>query len=266
MTAEPWTRSQELRTQAFRFLSEAGACTSLDDLHTRFGASVRAFGFQKVCFIRLVRPGGPFDPEFLAGDVPQEWLARYIERDYGHLDPTIPMTFQSRQGFTWDQVEERHRSRATRNFFGEARELFAKDSFVVPVWGPYGELSVVELMSDQPISLSEDETSLLQGLGTLYATMALSFGEPAPVALEGRPRELTRRERQCVYWIAYGKSDQEIASILDLSLHTVREYIDTARHKLEVASRAELVRKALTLGILLPDVPALGRRRETPRF
>ena len=266
MTAEAWTQSQELRSRAFGFLSEAGSCTSLEDLHARFVTATVAFGFHKVCFIRLMAPGGPFDPQFVAGEVPEEWLARYMERDYGHVDPTIPMTFQSRQAFTWDQVEDRHPGRDTRTFFGEARELFAKDSFVVPVWGPYGELSVVELMSDRPIVLAAEEAALLQGLGTLYATMALSLSEGAPAAPPTVPAELTRRERQCVYWLANGKFAHEIADLLNLSPHTVRQHIESARAKLQVATGAELVRKALTLGILLPDVPALGRRRETPQI
>lgn len=266
MSAEAWTQSLELRNRAFAFLSEAGGCRDLADLHTRFLAVGDAFGFQKVCLIRLVRAGGPFEPEFIAGEPPQEWLARYMELDYGHIDPTIPMTFQSRQAFTWDKVEERHRTPEVRAFFGEARELFAKDSFVVPVWGPYGELSVVELMSDRAVSVGEDDAGLLQGLANLYATLALSLADPAPPAVDEQARALGRRELQCVYWMGMGKHDHEIATILDISPRTVRTYIDGARDKLGVASRPELIRKALTLGVLLPDTPALGKRRPTPRF
>jgi DNA-binding CsgD family transcriptional regulator len=64
---------------------------------------------------------------------------------------------------------------------------------------------------------------------------------------------LSRRERQCVYWMAMGKHDGETALILDISAHTVREYIDSAKVKLGAQTRPELSLRALACGLLAPD-------------
>jgi DNA-binding CsgD family transcriptional regulator len=248
-----WLNSGELKERAFAFLSGASACRTIDELHAQFVLLAQAYGYKTVGFIRLLQVGGPVEPQVIFGEAPAEWLARYLEQDYGRVDPTIPLTFQSRQAFTWETAEARNRSKETKAFFGEARELFAQDSFIVPVWGPCGELSVVNLLSDHPLDLPDEERTMLQGLCSLYATLGLTLIEPGlPPAAEAT-RALGRRELQCLYWMGMGKHDQEIAVILGISPLTVRTYVDSARDKLGVTSRPALIRKAVTLGLLLPD-------------
>lgn len=248
-----WVQSPELRGRAYDFLSSAGLCRNIHQLHENFVTLVRAYGFSTVGFIRLVQVGGPVEPQVLFGEAPAEWIERYAERDYIRLDPTIPMSFQSRRAFTWDRAERRARTREVRDFFGEAREMFAQDSLIVPVWGPYGELSVVNLLSDRELDLPAEEVAMLEGLCSLYATLGLALVEPGLPPLSPEAKALGRRELQCVYWMSMGKHDQEIGMILGISPLTVRSYIDSARNKLGVSSRPELIRKAVTLGLLLPD-------------
>jgi LuxR family transcriptional regulator, quorum-sensing system regulator CinR len=62
--------------------------------------------------------------------------------------------------------------------------------------------------------------------------------------------KLTSREVECLHWIAYGKSTAEIALILGLSVHTVRSYLKAVRLKLEAATIAGAVHKAVRLGII----------------
>jgi DNA-binding CsgD family transcriptional regulator len=242
-----------LHRLALDFLTNAGACTTVEALDGEFARLTRAWGFKSAALIRLLTVGEPVAPKIVFGNAPDDWVERYIEQEYGGLDPTLPVVFQSRQAFTWDRVETLHRSREVRTFFGEARELFAQDSFIVPVWGPWGELSVVNLASDEAVDLGPEERAMLQGLCSLYASIGLGLADPALPAVPDEAKRLGRRELQCVYWTAMGKHDPEIAVILDISPLTVRAYLDAAREKLGVTTRPELIRKALTLGLLLPD-------------
>jgi DNA-binding CsgD family transcriptional regulator len=112
---------------------------------------------------------------------------------------------------------------------------------------------VVNLLADRRLDLPEAEIVMLQGLCSLYATLGLALIEPGLPPVSPEAKALGRRELQCVYWMSMGKHDQEIALILGISPLTVRSYIDGARDKLGVSSRPELIRKAVTLGLLLPD-------------
>lgn len=48
---------------------------------------------------------------------------------------------------------------------------------------------------------------------------------------------LTQREQEILHWVSEGKSNQEIAAILDLSIHTVKTYLKRSFQKLGVENR-----------------------------
>ena len=60
---------------------------------------------------------------------------------------------------------------------------------------------------------------------------------------------LTKREVDCLRWAAYGKTDGEIADILQIARWTVVTYLQNARVKLGCTNRTATVATALSLGI-----------------
>ncbi len=54
-------------------------------------------------------------------------------------------------------------------------------------------------------------------------------------------RLLSAREREILHWIAMGKTNDEIASILELSLYTVKNNVQRIFRKLNVSNRAQAV-------------------------
>ena len=61
---------------------------------------------------------------------------------------------------------------------------------------------------------------------------------------------LTDRQRDCVVWAARGKSDWEIARILDLRPDTVVQYLKRARERYGVTKRTMLAIHALFDGTI----------------
>lgn len=59
---------------------------------------------------------------------------------------------------------------------------------------------------------------------------------------------VSKRERECLVWIARGKSDADIATILGISEHTVHQYVKHARATHDVVSRSQLIARALFAG------------------
>lgn len=62
--------------------------------------------------------------------------------------------------------------------------------------------------------------------------------------------ELTTREREVLTMVAYGHTNKEIAAVLGITVKTVETHKTNAMQKLEISSRAELVRFALAQGWL----------------
>lgn len=67
---------------------------------------------------------------------------------------------------------------------------------------------------------------------------------------------MTQREIDCLRWAANGKTDGEIAEILNIARWTVVSYFQTAKIKLNCSNRTSAVATALSLGII--DMPAVG--------
>ena len=239
------------------FLIDATACKTADALDQRFLKFVQALGFDSALFVHLSSAGAAISPWVMFGDK-SPWVEHYAAQNYAGVDPTVALAFQSREAFTWEQAERPDGSKAERRFFGEAREVWAKDGLIVPIHGPYGEFSVVNLPCDHKIVLDAQEAAMLRGACQIYAALGLNFAKGAlPEPPEPIP-PLTKRERQCVFWMAHGKHDGETAIILGISLNTVREYLLSAKTKLGVQTRPEMALKALACGYLVPDRGMMG--------
>ena len=87
--------------------------------------------------------------------------------------------------------------------------------------------------------------------------------EPAARDLESlEALGLTRRQAEVAFWIAQGKTNDEVAIILATSRHTIPHHVEAILERLHLANRAEIMLWALeTLGWL--RWPA--KRRETAR-
>ncbi|MBI2170604.1 MAG: response regulator transcription factor [Chloroflexi bacterium] len=65
---------------------------------------------------------------------------------------------------------------------------------------------------------------------------------------------LTDREREVLGLIAQGKTLPEVAQALYLSLHTVQTHRDHITKKLDLHTKAELIKYAIRKGLVTPDI------------
>jgi DNA-binding CsgD family transcriptional regulator len=61
---------------------------------------------------------------------------------------------------------------------------------------------------------------------------------------------LSERERECLFWVAEGKTTEEVALIVGVTANTANRYIAHAIQKLSAANRAKAVATAIRRGIL----------------
>jgi DNA-binding NarL/FixJ family response regulator len=65
-----------------------------------------------------------------------------------------------------------------------------------------------------------------------------------------RDVSLTRRQAEVLTRAAHGRTDQQIAFDLDVSVSAVRAHVRAASRRLDTRSRTEVVAKALSLGLI----------------
>jgi DNA-binding NarL/FixJ family response regulator len=68
-------------------------------------------------------------------------------------------------------------------------------------------------------------------------------GEPIPAMLE--PLGLTPREAEVLFWVARGKTNDEIATVLGIGLTTVKKHLESTYAKLGVENRTTAAAMAL---------------------
>ena len=93
---------------------------------------------------------------------------------------------------------------------------------------------------------SADEAQAISLAGLMLTEHLMTLGSP-PVS---DAILLTPRERDCLAFVAEGKSDWEISVILKVSEATARFHVDNARRKLGAVNRAQAVAKLVNLRMI----------------
>jgi DNA-binding NarL/FixJ family response regulator len=110
--------------------------------------------------------------------------------------------------------------------------------------------SAAETLISAIRTVAQGGTYVEPGLaGPLLKRAFSQFGE----ARANRREMLTAREEEVLKSIAWGRSNKEIAVELGLSIKTVESYKAGAVEKLELRTRADIVRYAVTRGWLSED-------------
>jgi LuxR family transcriptional regulator, quorum-sensing system regulator CinR len=178
---------------------------------------------------------------------PASWIKRYLQMGYVDLDPVIREGFLRVLPFDWSELK----------IHSAAEAAFLADAFAHGV-GPHGLSIPVQskhghrALFSVSFSRSQEEwidfksstlPALIQIANRLHRRVISEiFGEDRP--------HLTARELECLRWIALGKDTSDIGVILSISPHTVRDYLKSARFKLDAVTSAQAVSKAVKLGLL----------------
>ncbi|HYD34103.1 MAG TPA: LuxR C-terminal-related transcriptional regulator, partial [Methylophilaceae bacterium] len=81
----------------------------------------------------------------------------------------------------------------------------------------------------------------------------LHSGKSETKSSQGQQRAVTQREQEILRWLHLGKTNWEIARILDISPMTVKNHLQNIFRKLNVQTRDQAVHKASDIGLLSAD-------------
>ena len=100
--------------------------------------------------------------------------------------------------------------------------------------------------------------AVAKGESYLYSSIATKvingyLGKAGETAVEDPYEKLTDREKQVLKLIAEGHSHKEVAGLLDISAKTVIAHQTNISEKLDLHSRSQLIKFAITKGIIKLD-------------
>jgi DNA-binding CsgD family transcriptional regulator len=221
---------------------------NLAELNSVFAERIEGLGFAHAGYIRVFGNGHFHGGGFLFGGTAPGWVERYQAERYFVDDPVVTSGCRMTCAFTLADVAGP--SRAGAPILADSRRYGLYDGLVTPIRAGYDEVGLVLVGTDRRLQPTDYERFLLQGICETYARAGLSFLPQSAV----RP-SLTRRESECLRWVALGRSDAQIGMILGLSPNTVHAHIEAAKMKLDANSRVQLVLRAVMAGILRSEPP-----------
>lgn len=188
---------------------------------------------------------------FGAGTYSSEWVDRYLEMDYLKMDPVIFGCFQSFHPIEWKQLD--WSGKAAKAFFMDAIKFgVGNQGYSIPIRGPQGQFALFT-MNDETDDESwgrfiEKNARDLIIIGHEFNKKALEFEADAvgPV-----PPALSPRELSAMAYLAKGFSRAQAAVELNISEHTLRVYIESARHKLGALNTTHAVARAMRAGLIV---------------
>jgi DNA-binding CsgD family transcriptional regulator len=214
------------------------------------GRVAERYGLTTVAYLgtgTLDRKAPQREP-YIAVTYPRDWVARYRNQGYLEIDPAIQIGLRRLLPIEWDEFGSGDRD--VGRFFGEAREFgLGRRGMSFPVHGCRGDRGLFSVTADF------NNTEWQWARRTLFRQFPIiaTHLHEAVLRTDGAlraPPHLSRREIECLRWTSEGKTVWECGVILELSQHTVRCYLESARHKLGASSNTHAVSLALKAGLL----------------
>lgn len=180
---------------------------------------------------------------------PKAWVELYDkDPDFRRHDPIADYVIQVGRPMTWQEaLTSRPLTEGQQAFAQAMKEHGLVHGMAAPVYGRHGREAYVTFSWDRP--RSEGDEKLVDEL-TTYATKMhrriVLLIEPG----EGGRPQFSRREREVLVWIARGKSNSDIATILGVSEATVSTYVSRVFRKLGVHNRMAATLMGLKHGLV----------------
>jgi DNA-binding NarL/FixJ family response regulator len=128
------------------------------------------------------------------------------------------------------------------------RELELGDGYAMPVFGPmhcHGTVSIGRAVNPEVL-----DTAPVAELHMVAQAAHMRLCALMP-DLQGPEKRLSAREQEILDWVARGKSNNDIASIVGLSTGTVDTYLRRIYDKLGVSDRTSAAVRGVGMGLII---------------
>ncbi|MBW4981845.1 LuxR family transcriptional regulator [Mameliella sp. CS4] len=189
--------------------------------------------------------------QYGCGTYDLEWVNRYLEKGYLRVDPVVAGCYQRFHPVDWKRLD--WSSKAARALMQDAIAYgIGNQGYSIPLRGPNGQFALFSLSHNCSDEEWEDFTVTSRRdlilVAHYFNQKALEF-EPGRTPDPAQP--LSPREIEAMTLLAVGYSRAQAADTLSISEHTLRVYVESARHKLGALNTTHAVARALSRGVIV---------------
>ncbi len=229
----------------FDFIERTEKAQSQGSLVNMLSTAISEFGFTSFLVTGLPYAPDDFSDHTILNGWPDGWYRRYNERKYYNVDAVANQARQSVNPFFWTEAIPREENKTvSAAIMSEAHEFGLTDGLLVPIYSVNGEQSCITMAGKQ-IDRSHKVKQSLHLMSMYVHHKAVSLIENDKPKRATKVVHLTLRERECLQWVASGKTDWETGRILQISDKTVSVHVTSAMKKLASVNRTQAVAKAI---------------------
>ncbi|MCX4159670.1 MULTISPECIES: helix-turn-helix transcriptional regulator [Paraburkholderia] len=210
----------------------------------------KEWGFDQITFAVLPRSGLKFEDTFVRSTYASSWLSSYGAGQFAYIDPVVSHSMTRAAPLVW--TPEVFSTAAQKSMYEEAAGYGLRSGITLPVHGPGGKRGLLCLVSDRKPgnSFQKDIEAMIPNLVLLRDVVADGARKHVDAHANRRTPKLTPREKECLEWVAIGKTAWEISTIFGVSEAVVNFHMANVRAKFNVSSSRAAVMIAVQLGIV----------------
>ena len=220
------------------FASVVERANTTRDLALGYQQFIEKPGFAYFC-VKSVSRHGAGSSELLTASPRSGWFGRWAATRYAKLAPLSSQHRQELRTTSWARFAE-GRNAADREVLDEASQHGISEAWATGIELGRRQLEVL-LLARAARNIRAEEEIALHFASALWGMKFVQFQHLKHASKES----LSERERECLRWVAVGKTDWEMSKILGISEKTAQEHVGRAVTKLGAATRAHAVATAL---------------------
>lgn len=229
-----------------RFLKYMETTESSEDLHKLAEITRDIYNLENVAYLALNLNGAPYS----AVTYDPKWAAHYEAQEYMNIDPVVRGAMQQFHPLDWRLLD--WSNKRARQFFKEAVEFgVGRQGYTIPIRGPNGQMALFAINHN---SDDDEWTQFIAENANDFLLISHHFHQKAltvvAVSTAVESQYLSPREQNVLTYLGAGFSRSQTAEKLSISEHTLRVYVDAARHKLGALNTTHAVALALSQGII----------------
>lgn len=185
-------------------------------------------------------------PQMVADALPENWLRDYFEQQLFEGDLLTQRAREATTSFEWSMGDWDVTQMTAAQMRWRDHNLHhgILGGLIILDFRRGENMSMVVCGRDGKLDAHDRLALYFAGQETMLRLREMAVSEPMHYA------PLSPRERECLQWVAAGKTDWEIGQILSLSEKTVNVYVERAKSKFGVTTRAQALVQAMRRGLI----------------
>lgn len=183
---------------------------------------------------------------------PESWTDLYYRESLQKHDPIIHYCLENAAPITWRELQgiQHLMSSAARQVLARARQFGLAEGLAIPIKAPSGEVCIFNFATSATLGIDQVLSRTLP-----YAYYFVTKLLEAYLRINKSIRcsmDLTKREKECLFWACEGKTAWEMSQIMEVSERTATFHLASVTKKLGASNRQHAVAKAVFSGLVRP--------------